>query len=76
MVNDNLRPIERGSLHPSFSMLAPTRRTLRPEAIESSQEIGKLWKDDKSQRVVAEQTLRLSHQYAKKKHAIGSLSYD
>ena len=77
MVNDNLRPMNEARC--TFILnVAPNRDGLFDQnAIESLKKIGKLWKDDKKQRVVAETAAPIiATNIAKKKHAIGSWSYD
>lgn len=77
MVNDNLRPMNEARC--TFILnVAPNRDGLFDQnAIESLKKIGKLWKDDKKQRVVAETGAPIiATNIAKKKHAIGSWSFD
>lgn len=77
MVNDNLRPMNDACC--TFILnVAPNRDGLFDKnAVEALKKIGKLWKDDKKQHVVAETgSPIIATNLAKKKHAIGSWSYD
>lgn len=77
IVNDDLRPKNNAGC--TFILnVAPNRDGLFDKnAIDALKKIGKLWKDDKKQCVVAETGAPIiATNIAKKKHAIGSWSYD